>query len=269
MTGEQIRLKRLFSSGNVVIVAVDHGLYNGPLPGLINLPKVVQTLAGADAILMSPGMPAHCAEVFAKRGAPALIVRLNWGTQYATQWQYETAHSVPVISAPEALALGADIALAGFSLHTGDQKMDADNIGVLAQQIVQKRAAGIPLIGEFFPAGAEELAPEALQEQVAVGCRIAAELGADMIKTFYTGKAFDKIVAATPVPIFGLGARKTPREIDALRLAANEIRGGARGVVFGRNVVQAHDPERFLDALKQVVKAGKDPDQVAQDFGIA
>jgi len=268
MTGEQIRLKRLFSSGNVVIVAVDHGLYNGPLPGLIDLPRVAQLVMDADAILMSPGMPAHCVDVFAQRGAPALIVRLNWGTQYATQWNYGTAHSVPMISAHDALALGADIALAGFSLHTGDERMDADNIAVLAKHIAEKRAAGIPLIGEFYPAGAEDLVPEKLQEQVAIGCRIAAELGADMIKTFYTGKEFEKIVAATPVPIFGLGARKTPREIDALHLAANEIRAGARGVVFGRNVVQARDPKRFLDALKEVVKAGRDPEDVARKFGL-
>lgn len=268
MTGEQIRLKRLFSSGNVVIVAVDHGLYNGPLPGLIDLPRVAQLVMDADAILMSPGMPAHCVDVFAQRGAPALIVRLNWGTQYATQWNYGTAHSVPMISAHDALALGADIALAGFSLHTGDERMDADNIAMLAKHIAEKRAAGIPLIGEFYPAGAEDLAPEQLHEQVAIGCRIAAELGADMIKTFYTGKEFEKIVAATPVPIFGLGARKTPREIDALHLAANEIRAGARGVVFGRNVVQARDPKRFLDALKEVVKAAKDPDDVAKKFRI-
>ena len=268
MTGEQIRLGRLFSSGNVVVVAVDHGLYNGPLPGLIDVPRVVQSVAEADAILMSPGMPAHCVDAFAKRGAPALILRLNWGTQYATQWAYRTAHSVPMISARDALALGADIALAGFSLHTGDEKMDADNLSVLASHIAEKRSAGIPLIGEFYPAGAEELAPEELQDQVAVGCRIAAELGSDAIKTFYTGRDFEKIVAATPVPIFGLGARKTPREIDALRLAANEVRAGARGVVFGRNIIQAREPRRFLDALKEVVKAGKDPEQVAKKFGI-
>jgi len=268
MIGEEIRLGRFFSSGKVVVVALDHGLYNGPLPGLIDLPRVIESVSEADAILLSPGMPAHCKDVFAKRGAPAMIIRLNWGTQYATQWQYETAHSVPMISAGSALALGADIALAGFSLHTGDQKMDADNIRVLAAHIAEKRAVGIPLIGEFFPAGAEELAPEALQDQVAVGCRIAAELGADMIKTFYTGKDFDKIVAATPVPILGLGARKMPCEIDALRLAANEIRSGARGVVFGRNVVQAREPKRFLDALKEVVKEGRDPEQVATKFGI-
>ena len=268
MAGEQIRLRRLFSSGNVVIVAVDHGLYNGPLRGLIDLPQVVESIVDADAILMSPGMPTHCEAVFAKRGAPALVIRLNWGTQYATQWEYVTAHSVPMISAQDALGLGADIVLSGFSLHTGDEKVDADNVAVLAQHIVEKRAAGIPLIGEFFPAGAEDAQPEELQDQVAVGCRIAAELGADLIKTFYTGKDFDKIVAATPVPILGLGARKTPREIDALWLAANAIHSGARGVVFGRNVVQAHNPRRFLDALKEVVKAGKDPDQVARKVGI-
>jgi DhnA family fructose-bisphosphate aldolase class Ia len=268
MTGEQIRLGRLFSSGNVVVVAVDHGLYNGPLPGLIDIGRTVQAVASADAILMSPGMPAHCLHVFAQRNGPALIIRLNWGTQYATQWQYKTAHSVSTITAQDALALGADIALCGFSLNTGDEEMDAENIAVLAQCVAQKRAAGIPLIGEFYPAGAEELPPEALQDQVLIGCRVAAELGADMIKTFYTGKDFEKIVAATPVPILGLGARKMPREIDALRLAANQVRSGARGVVFGRNVIQAREPERFLDALKEVVKAGKDPDNVAAKFGL-
>ncbi len=83
-TGESIRLARLFSEGkNAVIVAVDHGLYFGPLAGMIDLPSVIDKVAGADAILMAPGMPAHCQSVFSKRGAPACIIRLNWGSNYA------------------------------------------------------------------------------------------------------------------------------------------------------------------------------------------
>ncbi len=81
MTGEQIRLKRLFSSGNVVIVAVDHGLYNGPLAGMIDLPRVVQSLIDADAILMSPGMPTHCAENAKRpRGSASTCGRPPWRT---------------------------------------------------------------------------------------------------------------------------------------------------------------------------------------------
>src|SRR4030067_3757570 len=93
MIGEEIRLSRLFGQGNAVVVAFDHGLYNGPLPGLIDLPSVIHSVTSADAILMSPGMAAHLSPAFMKRGAPALIIRLNWGTQYATQRPYESARS--------------------------------------------------------------------------------------------------------------------------------------------------------------------------------
>lgn len=264
MVGEEIRLTRLFGHGNIVVVAVDHGLYNGPLPGLVDLPRVVTCVAAADAILTSPGMIAHCRAAFVQRGAPSLIVRLNWGTQYANQWEYRTAQSVRVISAQGALALGADVALVGFSLKTGDEALDAHNVQELAAFVDEKRAAGIPLIGEFFPAGAEDVPPESLHDLVAIGCRVAAELGVDAIKTFFTGDRFHEVVAATPVPILTLGAKKTPREIDALRLAQRAAQAGARGVVFGRNVVQARDPARFLAALQEVVKVGHDADQVAR-----
>jgi DhnA family fructose-bisphosphate aldolase class Ia len=266
MVGEEIRLAHLFGQGNAVVVAVDHGLYNGPLPGLIDLPRVIASITGADAILTSPGMVAHCKSVFMKRGAPALIVRLNWGTQYATQWGYETAQSVRVISAQDALALGADIALVGLSLKTGDEALDARNIEVLATYVAEKRIAGIPLIGEFFPAGAEDVSPESLQELVAIGCRVISELGVDAIKTFFTGERFREIAAATPVPILTLGAKKVPLERDALHLAQMSVQAGSRGVVFGRNVVQARDPERFLAALKEVVKEGHTADSVARAY---
>jgi DhnA family fructose-bisphosphate aldolase class Ia len=266
MIGEEIRLSRLFGEGNAVVVAIDHGLYNGPLPGLVNLPQVITTITGADAILTSPGMVTHCRSVFMKRGAPALVVRLNWGTQYATQWEYDTAQSVRVISAQDAVALGADIALAGLSLKTGDQALDAHNIEILSAYVTEKRSAGIPLIGEFYPAGAEDASPEDLQDLVAIGCRIISELGVDAIKTFFTGERFSEIASATPVPILTLGAKKVPLERDALRMAQRAVQAGARGVVFGRNVVQARNPEQFLAALKEVVKAGREADSVAHAY---
>ena len=146
MIGEEIRFSRLFGEGNAVVVAIDHGLYNGPLPGLVNLPQVITSITGADAILTSPGMVSHCRSVFMKRGAPALVVRLNWGTQYATQWEYNTAQSVRLISAQDAVALGADIALVGLSLKTGDEALDAHNIEILSAYVTEKHKVGIPLL---------------------------------------------------------------------------------------------------------------------------
>ncbi len=266
-SGEEIRLARLLE-GNAIVVAVDHGLYNGPRPGFNDLPAVVGRLAAADAILLSPGMAGHVREVFKRRGAPAMMIRLNWGTQYATQWAYHESRSVPVLTAAEAVAIGADVVLVGMSIKTGSEAVDAENVEVVARAVSSKRQAGVPIVGEVYPAGHEDLSPEERHEQIAVGCRVVAELGVDLVKTFYTGERFSEIVAATPVPVLALGSRKAPREVDALELAAAAVRAGARGVVFGRNVLQARSPERFLDALRDVVKDGAEPTVAAAKHGL-
>ncbi len=268
-TGESIRLKRLFDDGrNAVVVAIDHGLYNGPRPGFEDLAPIVDRLRGADAILLSPGMVAHVGSVFERRGAPAMILRLNWGTQYATQWGYNESRSVPMISAAQAVALGADIVLVGMSIKTGSEAVDAENVAQVAACVAEKRIVGVPIVGEVYPAGHEDLAPEERHEQIAIGCRIAAELGSDLVKTFHTGARFSEIVHSTPVPILALGARKLPHEVDALELAATAVRDGARGVVFGRNVIGARSPERFLEALQEVVKQGAEPAAAAARHGL-
>lgn len=267
ITGESIRFARLFSEGkNAVIVAVDHGLYFGPLPGMLKLPEVIGRVAGADGILMAPGMPAHCQGVFSKRGAPACIVRLNWGSNYAAMWKYKHSYSVPMVSVSEAVAQGADIVIGSLTLKNPDEAEDAQNVEIFADCVAQKRVLGIPLIGEVYPTGGDDVEPEDLQDEIFIGCRIIAELGADLVKTFFTGKRFSEITAATPVPVLALGAKKLPHEKDALHLAAKAIEAGARGIVFGRNVIQSANPERLLDALKEVVKEFQPPDKTAQKY---
>jgi DhnA family fructose-bisphosphate aldolase class Ia len=266
-SGEGIRLARLFHQGeNAVVVAVDHGLYFGPLPGLIDLKQAVSRLDEADAVLLSSGMVAHCGDFFARRGAPAMILRLNWATNYVAPWEYQHAHSVPLLSVQEAMALGADIVLGSLTLKAPDEAEDAGNVELFARYVAEKRQAGVPLVCEVYPIGGDFAPPESLQEQIAIGCRMAAELGADLIKTFYTGDDFEAIATATPIPILALGATKKPRERQALELAASAIGHGARGIVFGRNIVQSKDPTRLLQALKEVVKAGKPPDDVASRY---
>jgi DhnA family fructose-bisphosphate aldolase class Ia len=145
-----------------------------------------------------------------------------------------------------------------------DEAEDARNVEVFAGCVTEKRLLGIPIVGEFYPTGGDDRAPEDMQEEVFIGCRMIAELGADLVKTFYTGKRFSEIVEATPVPILALGAKKLPRESDALRLAADAVNSGARGIVFGRNVLQSRDPKRLLEALQEVVKEARAPDAVAK-----
>jgi DhnA family fructose-bisphosphate aldolase class Ia len=227
---------------------------------------VIDQAAGADAILMSPGMPAHCQSIFSRRGAPALIVRLNWGSNYAAQWKYRHSHSVPMLSVADAVSQGADLVIGSLTLRNPDEAEDAHNVEVFSACAAQKRALGIPLVGELYPTSGDDKSPEDLQEDVYIGSRIIAELGADLVKTFYTGKGFKEVTRATPVPVLALGAKKLPSECDALRLAADAVEAGARGIVFGRNVIQSKEPQRLLDALKEVVKDFQAPDKVAAKY---
>ena len=268
-TGGGIRLARLFDGGsNAVIAAIDHGLYNGPRPGFEDLGAIVDRITGADAILIAPGMARHVASAFSRRGAPAMIVRLNWGTQYATQWGYKESRSVPMISASDAIGLGADIVLVGMSIKTGSEAVDAENVEMVARCVAEARHAGVPIVGEVYPAGHEDVSPEERHEVISIGCRIVAELGVDLVKTFHTGERFAEVCRSTPVPVLALGAKKLPLESDALGLAATAIADGARGVVFGRNLIGAKSPVNFLAALGDVVKHGKSAAEAAATHGI-
>ena len=269
MTGREMRLSRLFNRGeNAVIVAVDHGEFDGPLPGMTDLPEVVKSITPeVDGVLLSPGMSAHCGHVFDYKGAPMPIVRLNWGTVYCFQWGYHEGATVAAMRPADAVAAGAEIVLVSLTLQTGSEERDARNVEVFCSLTNEAHRLGLPVIGEVFPVSGETLTKEELHNQVIAGCRIVSELGADLIKTFFTYR-FSQVVESCPVPILGLGAKKTPLEIQALRLAESEIRAGARGVVFGRNAIQAKDPSAFISALCDVVKRGVDPSEAAEKAGL-
>jgi DhnA family fructose-bisphosphate aldolase class Ia len=110
--------------------------------------------------------------------------------------------------------------------------------------------------------------PDDFHDYILKTCRIICELGADAIKTFYTGERFADVVAGVPIPVFALGAEKLDRQIDALNLAAQAVRAGAAGVVFGRNVVQADRPAAFLRGLKDVVQGRATPEEAATEHGL-
>lgn len=260
MTGKEIRLNKLFSDGkNAVVVAVDHGEFDGPLPGMVNLPEAVKDIdPSVDAVLLSPGMLSHCGHAFGYKGAPLTIVRLNWSSHFCFGWSYSEGIAVPSACAADVAAAGADIVLACLTLRTGSETTDAANVEVFAKLVSEAKNVGLPVVGEYFPAATHRLSEEELHHEILKGCRIAAELGADLIKTFYTCK-FTEVTESCPVPILGLGAEKTPQQVQALELAGKIVRDGGKGVVFGRNAVQVSNPAAFQRALCDVVKNGITP----------
>jgi DhnA family fructose-bisphosphate aldolase class Ia len=270
MNGKAIRLSRLLPmGGKAVVVAVDHGQTFGPMAGLVDFTRAVERLREADGVLLAPQMIRFSGGLFYGPDSPTMIVRLNWNTLHCEPWDYQEAQIVKVLSARTAVAAGADIVLAGLVLKTESEAHDARNVEVFGALAEETYELGVPLIGEVFPPGGLCLQPDAFHDYIRKACRIVCELGADAIKTFYTGERFDEVVEGTPIPVFALGAEKLEREVDALQLAYKAVRAGAAGVVFGRNVVQASNPSAFLGALKAVVQGRADPAEAAQEFGLA
>ena len=268
---KDIRMSRLFGDDqNAVIVAADHGQTLGPVEGLRDYPAAMARLKEADGVLMAPFMSMFTGDLFYGKNAPAMVLRLNWCSGLALSWGYANSRTVSLVTVEEALALGADIVLANLTLQTGDEGTDAENARVFGRIAAEKECLGVPLIGEVFPAEPVrlKLTADEWHLHIKTVVRIAVEMGADMIKTYYTGDRWNEVCEGVQVPVFGLGSEKTPRSIDALNLAQQEIKAGARGVVFGRNVIQHRQPERFLAALKEVVKADADPAEALKNHGL-
>lgn len=255
-----IRFDRLFNRGKrSVIIAIDHCEFDGPISGMTNLAETASNIDPCvDGILLSPGMLPYCSHAFNYKGAPMAVVRLNWSTVYCFHWKYREAATVQAFSPEEALRLGADVALVSLTLETGSEANDAHNVEVFRKLCADAKQLGMPVIGEYFPADADNLSEEDMHSKVFTCARIIAELGADAIKTFYT-KDFRAVTESCPAPVLGLGARKRPTQLDALRLAADQVACGASGVVFGRNAIQVPDPRAFQRALCDVVKQGISP----------
>ena len=263
VSGKAIRFNRLFGGGrNAVVVAMDHGAQFGPIDGLVDFRAALGRLKGADGILMNPAMLDHSGGFFAGERAPKLILRTTWTTAYCFPWDYSEAHTCAVMPPAEALYQGAEMVTACCLVQSGSEELDRDNVRLFSKIAREKEHAGIPLIGELYPMQAEQLPEAELHERVYRGARVLVELGADAIKTFFTGERFAEVAGAVPVPVLVLGASKAAEEREALEMAHRAVKAGARGVVFGRNVLQAENPEGFLGALARIVRDGVEPGEV-------
>jgi len=107
MNAVEIKMRRMLADGNAVIIACDHGEFDGPIPGMVDLRETVAKIRPeVDGVLLSPGMIRHVGEYFARKGAPLVVGRLNWDTVYCFHWGYNEAPAVEAFSAEEAAALG-------------------------------------------------------------------------------------------------------------------------------------------------------------------
>ncbi|OYT63878.1 fructose-bisphosphate aldolase [Methanosarcinales archaeon ex4572_44] len=251
-TGKSIRLERIMDrdSRNMVIVPMDHGISIGPVAGIVNLPDAVNKVAegGANAVLMQKGMAKHGHRGYGQD--IGLIIHMSASTSLGP----DPNDKVQVCTVEEAIKLGADAVSVHINIGSETESDQLQKLGMVAESC---DSWGMPLIAMMYPRGNKITNPND-PELVAHAARAGAELGADMIKTNYTGDpdTFNDVVEGCPIPVVMAGGPKTDTDREFLEMAAGAIEGGARGVAIGRNVFQHENPTAMTRALTLIVHKG-------------
>ena len=246
--GKRVRLGNIFSrkSSNALMVAMDHGVVIGPVPGIIDPQQTVALLSKEkpDTFFMPIGLIKQVYPNFIENKIPfiaAIDTCLMMGPEPDYFFVSDTVE--------HALSMGAS----AVSMHVliGPKKTSKMLKG-LANVAENCDRLGMPLMAIMYPWGFDN---DFDGEKVRWAARIAAELGADIVKTFYTGGAdsFQKVIEACPIPVLLSGGELQEKPEDFLSMLKICMDCGARGAAVGRNVWQAKDPPAMLNAVMKII----------------
>lgn len=245
MNGVAARAGRLFdrTSGRSFMVAFDRTLAEGPVPHGEDARSIIGQIVDVrpQAVVLGPGLLKHCGDLMAHAGAPAPVVRLDFPL-FAEFTRGTGEHHRVICEPAEALALGAEAGLMFLVHGFADGRTYADNVRTVAQAVERCRVVGLPLIVETVLWGADVTDPTEPKALASV-CRIAAELGADIVKTQYTGdtESMRQIVDSCPVPVTVLGGPSLDSDRQLEDATQGALKAGVRGVIYGRNIWQRDD----------------------------
>lgn len=252
MKGKELRLARIINHATrrTVIVPMDHGFSLGQVSGLKDMKGAVERViaGGADAIVLHRGMVRHFPEAAAR--STGLIVHLSGGTNTSP----DPEEKVPVCTVREALALGADAVSVQVNLGSRTESRMIEVAGMVSREC---RLHGIPLLIMCYPKGIRQ---EGNMEHAIGHCiRVAEELGADLIKTAYTGSSasFAPLLEASSVPVVVAGGERS-EEGGVLTMIRDAISAGAAGVCMGRNAFQRDDTAAFIREVRRIVHGTPD-----------
>ena len=257
--GKRKRLNRIFKDdGRTVIVPMDHGVTLGPIQGLVNMQETVEKLAkgDVDAIVVHKGIAKTV-----NTGSIGLIVHLSASTRLGP----DPNRKVKVCSVEEALRMGADAVSLHINVGASSEHEMLVKLGNIADEC---DSLGLPLLAMMYPRG-PSVSSEYDPEMVAFAARIGAELGADIIKTNYTGsvETFQRVVQGCPVPVIIAGGPKGETERDVLEAVFGSIKAGGVGVSIGRNVFQHENPTAMTRTLSAIVHRGATVEEALKLLG--
>src|SRR5690349_7585993 len=253
--GMKNRLARVFdpASGRTVMLAVDHGYFQGPTSGLERIDlSIVPLLPFCDALFCTRGIlrsviPAQCQRPMVLRasGGPSIL-------------RDELSDEQIAMDMDDAVRLNA--AGVGIQVFIGGEH-ETRSIHNMTRLVDAGLRCGMPVMG--VTAVGTNMVRDARYFRLA--CRIIAELGAQYVKTYYVDDGFETVTASCPVPIVMAGGKKLP-EIEALAMAYNAVQQGAAGVDMGRNIFQSDAPKAMIQAVHAVVHQNMKPQHALDMF---
>ena len=242
------RLNRILkpATGRTVMLAVDHGYFLGPTSGLEEPGKtILPLLPHADSLMLTRGVLRTCVPT----GVDIpIVLRVSGGTSILKELSAEGL----TVDIEDAIRLNACAVTSSIFVGCEGERESLLN---LARLVDAGQKFGMPVLA--VTAVGKDMARDA--RYLGLSCRIAAELGAHLVKTYYC-EGFEEVVRSTPVPVVIAGGKKLP-ERDALTLAWSAIRAGARGVDMGRNIFQSDSPVGMIRAVRAIVQEGAGVDE--------
>jgi len=251
--GMNNRLARIFNpqSGKAVMLAFDHGYFQGPTTGLERVDISILPLAPyADALMLTRGI---LRSVIPPESRNAIVMRASGGPSILKELSNEQI----AVSMEDAVRM--NVSAVAVQVFIGGE-FETQSVANMTRLVDEGNRVGIPVLA--VTAVGKELVRDAKYMRLA--CRICAELGAAFVKTYYVPEDFETVSASCPVPLVIAGGKKLP-ELEALQMAHAAISQGASGVDMGRNIFQAESPVAMIQAVRKVVHEGATPEQ-AFDF---
>jgi putative autoinducer-2 (AI-2) aldolase len=252
--GIRNRLSRIINqqNGKGVMLAVDHGYFLGPTERLEDPKKTIKPLLQyADSLMLTRGVLRTCVD--SESNIP-IVLRVSGGTSILGE---DLSKETITTSIEEAIRLNTSCL--ALSIFVGS-KYEHQTLSNLSKLVNEGEKYGIPVLA--VTAVGKEMARDA--RYLALSCRIAAELGAHVVKTYYC-ENFEKVVEGCPVPVIIAGGKKLP-EKDALDLTFNAIKDGASGVDMGRNIWQSDHPIEMIQAVRSRVHDGLSVQESLESF---
>jgi putative autoinducer-2 (AI-2) aldolase len=253
--GKKNRLSQLIQKdGRCLWLPIDHGYFQGPTTKLEKPGETVKPLIPyCDAIFVTRGVLRNCID---PTNTKPIILRVSGGTSIIGE---DLSNEEITTSIKEAVRLNASAL--GFSIYVGS-KYEHQTLMSLANLVNEAEEYGIPVMA-VTAVGREMEKREA--RYLALACRIAAELGASVVKTYWC-ENFEKVVNGCPVPVVIAGGPKVDSELEVFEFVYDGIQKGAIGVNLGRNIWQNEHPVAMIKALRAIIHENATPKEANELF---